>query len=77
VLEHERDVTKSINNLVDLCLKEKDYSTFHFLQWYVAEQHEEERLFTALLDKIKTLGGDKGAMYWIDKELAAMGNPRK
>lgn len=76
VLDHEREVTKSINDLVELCLGEKDYSTFHFLQWYVAEQHEEERLFTALLDKINTLGGDKGAMYWIDKELAALGTKK-
>jgi ferritin len=76
VLEHEREVTKSINDLVDLCLKEKDYSTFHFLQWYVSEQHEEEHLFMSLIDKINTLGGDKGTMYWIDKDLGAMAGGR-
>ena len=38
--EHEVKVTKSINKLVKLALTEEDFSTFQFLQWYVAEQHE-------------------------------------
>jgi ferritin len=28
--------------VVDLCLKEKDYTTHNFMQWYVGEQIEEE-----------------------------------
>ena len=35
VYEHEKKVTKSINELVALSSKEKDHSTFNFLQWYV------------------------------------------
>ena len=54
-LNQEKANTKSINALVDTCLKEKDYSTFNFLQWYVAEQHEEEMLFQSILDKIKII----------------------
>ena len=77
VLEHERTITRDINDLVELCLKEKDFGTFNFLQWYVTEQHEEERLFTGLLDKIKALSNDTGAMYWIDKELEGMLNTKK
>src|SRR5262245_6221091 len=53
VFDHEVQVTKSINKLVEICLKEGDYSTHHFLQWYVDEQHEEEKLFRTILDKIK------------------------
>ncbi len=30
--------------------------TFNFLQWYVAEQHEEEKLFKSVIDKL-TLAG--------------------
>ena len=71
-LKHEVEVTKSINNLVDMCLKEKDYSTFNFLQWYVAEQHEEEHLFQSVIDKVKLLGGDAKNLFWIDKELGSM-----
>lgn len=72
VLNHEIMVTKAINGLVELCLKEKDYSTFNFLQWYVAEQHEEETLFRTVLDKISIIGDDKKGLFWIDKEIGSM-----
>ncbi len=77
VLEHEIRVTKSINHLVDLCLKEKDYSTFNFLQWYVAEQHEEERLFKSLLDMIKIAGLEGRGLFLIDKEIGGLANRTK
>ncbi len=56
--KHELSVTKSINELVELTFSVKDYSTFNFLQWYVAEQHEEETLFRGIVDKIKLAGND-------------------
>jgi len=43
-LQAEIEVSKAINELVDLALSEKDYSTHNFLQWYVAEQIEEEAM---------------------------------
>ena len=70
--KNEIEVTVSINSIVDLCLKEKDHSTFNFLQWYVAEQHEEERLFKHILDKIKVIGLDGRGIYWIDKEIGKL-----
>ncbi len=73
VFNHELEVTKSINELVDLCMKEKDHSTYQFLQWYVAEQHEEEKLFRTIIEKINLLGPDDSrGLYWIDKELASL-----
>ncbi len=69
VLENERHVTASINALVNLCLQEKDFSTFNFLQWYVAEQHEEERLFNSILDLIKVAGVEGRGLFLIDKEI--------
>ena len=72
VLDHEIQVTASINNLVDLCMKEKDHSTNQFLQWYVAEQHEEETLFRNILDKINLIGDDPRGTYWIDKEIESV-----
>lgn len=68
-LAQEKNVTKSINALVDLCLSEKDYSTFNFLQWYVAEQHEEERLLNSILDLIKIAGVEGRGLFLIDKEI--------
>lgn len=69
LLEHEIMVTESINNVVDICLQEKDYTTHNFIQWYVAEQLEEEALARTVLDKLKLTGGDKGGMYMFDRDL--------
>ena len=44
LLEHEIMVTGEINKVVEICLNEKDYTTHNFMQWYVAEQIEEEAL---------------------------------
>jgi len=72
VLEHEILVTSLINNLVALALEEKDFTTHHFLQWYVEEQIEEESLATSILDKFKLAEGAKGGLFHIDKELAGL-----
>ncbi|MAT38182.1 MAG: ferritin [Ectothiorhodospiraceae bacterium] len=72
-LEHEKFVTSRINALVDSALTEKDFSTFNFLQWYVAEQHEEEHLFSDIVDKIKLIGMEGRGLFLIDKEIGKMG----
>jgi ferritin len=72
VLNQERKVTEAINRLVDICLTEKDYSSFNFLQWYVAEQHEEELVMTRILDLIKITGLEGRGLYHVDKEISQM-----
>lgn len=72
VLQHEIMVTNEINNLVDMCLKEKDYTTHNFMQWYVAEQIEEESLARNILDKLKLIGNDKGGLYLFDRDMAGL-----
>ncbi|MEM7256702.1 MAG: ferritin, partial [Pseudomonadota bacterium] len=67
--EHELFVSKSINELVRITLEEKDYATHNFLQWYVAEQLEEEALARTVLDKIKLIGDDKGGLYLFDRDI--------
>ena len=67
--EHECLVTSRINELADVAMKETDYSTFNFLQWYVAEQHEEEKLFKSILDKIELIGSDPKNLFFIDQEV--------
>lgn len=69
LLEHEIGVTASINNLVDICLQEKDYTTHNFVQWYVSEQLEEEALARTILDKLKLIGSDNSGMYMFDRDL--------
>ncbi len=72
ILKHEMKVTSEINALVDSTLKEKDYSTHNFLQWYVSEQIEEEALARQIVDKLKLIGDDKGGLYFFDRDLEAM-----
>lgn len=54
--EHEQLITQKINELVHAAMIGQDYPTFNFLQWYVAEQHEEEKLFKSVLDKLSLVG---------------------
>lgn len=68
-LKHEQAVTRRINDLMDLALKEKDHAAVIFLQWYVSEQVEEEASVQAVLDQLK-LVGDGPALYHLDKEMA-------
>jgi ferritin len=72
LFEHELRVTSEINNLVDICLSEKDYTTHNFLQWYVSEQIEEEALARTLLDKLNMIGNDKGGLYLFDRDLETL-----
>ena len=70
--EHECEVTRRINQLVDTALRTKDYSTFNFLQWYVAEQHEEESLFKSILDKLRITGTDGRGLFFFDREIGEL-----
>ena len=72
LLNHEIGISKEINELVDICLQEKDYTTHNFLQWYVAEQLEEEALARAIMDKLKLIGDDKGGLYLFDRDIESM-----
>ena len=69
LLEHETKVTASINEVVDLCLSRKDYTTHNFMQWYVAEQIEEEALARTILDKLALIGTDSAGLYLFDRDL--------
>jgi ferritin len=72
ILKHEIKVTNDINSMVDATLKEKDYTTHNFLQWYVSEQIEEEALARQIVDKLKLIGDDKGGLYFFDRDLESM-----
>ncbi len=72
VYEHEQNVTKSINGLIELSYKEEDFNTLNFLQWYVEEQREEETLMRTILDKLKLIGDGPQSLYYIDKEIDAV-----
>jgi ferritin len=72
-LEHEKYITNSINDLVNLAIAEKDHATNIFLQWYVTEQIEEEENDNDILANLNLLGKGKessNGLFMIDRELA-------
>ncbi|HLX91734.1 MAG TPA: ferritin [Puia sp.] len=72
VFEQEVGNTKGIYDLVKMSFKEEDWATWHFMQWFVKEQTEEETLALNLLDKIRIAGGEKASgssLYSIDRDL--------
>ena len=73
-LEHEQEVTKAIDELVELSRKEQDNATYGFLQWYVTEQREEETLAKNIIDRINLIGEGPQSLYFIDKELESINN---
>ena len=69
VLEHEKFVTASINEIVQVCIEENDHTTHNWIQWYVTEQIEEEASVKSILDKLK-LAGDQ--LYMFDRDIMGM-----
>lgn len=70
-LAHEEKVTSLINNLYALAEAEHDYASRGKLDWFVAEQVEEEENCHDLINRIKLAGDSALALYQIDQELAA------
>ncbi len=69
-LAHEQYMTKNLNILSDLAMKDKDHATYNLLQWYVSEQVKEESTVKEIIDHIKLVGDNGYGLYTIDKELA-------
>src|SRR5574343_632066 len=72
ILKHEIKVTNEINKLVEITLKEKDYTTHNFLQWYVSEKIEEEAMASNVLDKLKLIGNDASGLYFFDRDMGSL-----
>ncbi|HNX36839.1 MAG TPA: ferritin [Candidatus Cloacimonadota bacterium] len=69
-LKHEQFITKSIDGLMDLAIKEKDHAAKSFLQWFVDEQVEEESNADKLLNQLKMIGDNVHSIFMLDRELA-------
>lgn len=74
ILDHEIAVTQSINNIVDHCFEIKDFTTFHFLQWFVQEQREEETLARRALELFDIIGEEGVGLWTIDQEIGNLEN---
>lgn len=69
-LAHEKLVTRSIYDLVDIALEERDHTAHAFLQWFITEQAEEEATMDGILKKLKLIANDGRGLLMLDAELA-------
>lgn len=69
-LAHEQKVSQSIYNIADLALSERDHATHTFLQWFIAEQVEEEAAVKELIDTLKLVGTEGNGLFLLDRDLA-------
>jgi len=70
VLKHEQFISASINEIVALCVAEKDFTTQNWIQWFVNEQIEEEKNVRTIIDKLELVGSQN--MYFFDKDIMAL-----
>ncbi|MEK7793849.1 MAG: ferritin [Candidatus Hydrogenedentota bacterium] len=68
--KHECFISGTINACVSLALSTSDHSTNAFLQWFVAEQVEEEKAADEVLQKLKLIGDNGSGMFLLDNELS-------
>ncbi|MCX7775187.1 MAG: ferritin [Rectinemataceae bacterium] len=69
VLEHERWVTASIREIMELAMAEKDFATQNLVQWYIDEQVEEEKNAMDILQTIDLLGNTPQGLFMLNIEL--------
>ena len=68
--KHERKITARINGLVDMAIKDNDHATNNMLQWFVAEQVEEEASASEIVERLKLVGDDGRGLLMLDRHLA-------
>jgi ferritin len=71
VLEHEQKVTARIHDLYELAGREKDHATEAMLQWFLKEQVEEEKSAMQIVETLKLVADNRGALLFFDRQMAA------
>lgn len=72
-LAHEKTITGRISALFDQARQEKDYATEIALQWYVTEQVEEELRVGEIVDHLRAVGDQGGAIWYLDSKMGKRG----
>lgn len=70
-LRHEQEVTRSIHDLYALSLSEKDFASRVFLDWFVAEQVEEEKNAQLIVEQLRMVGADLPGLLLLDQRYGA------
>jgi len=68
-LEHEQEVTRLINAVADAAMSAKDFYTFEFIGWFLAEQLEEVRKAEDLSKKMALVADDRAGLLVLDEQL--------
>lgn len=68
-LDQEIAVTQAIKNIYARCLKEQDFLTMEFLNWFLKEQREEEYKARRALELFEVIGEEGTGQWQIDKHV--------
>jgi len=68
-LDQEIGVTNSIKNIYARCMKEQDFVTMEFLNWFLKEQREEEYKARRALELFEVIGEEGTGRWQIDKHV--------
>jgi ferritin len=69
VKQHEQSVTRSIEEVYGLALKDKDFASQVFFEWFITEQVEEEKNSSHVLESVRRVGDNQAALVMLDREL--------
>ena len=72
-LEWEMEVTRQINSLMDMAIKESDHIAQDFMRWFVTEQLEEVSTMDELLSVIRRAGPN--GLLFVEDYLARRPDP--
>lgn len=68
-LEHEKLVTKKIEDLYEKATKDENYKVVEFLGEFVTEQVEEVDTFEAIVTRLERIDNNWGGLYIFDQQL--------
>lgn len=68
-LAHEKKVTEQINEIYAHAVRESDYPAQVLLNWFVAEQVEEEKSASEIVERLRMAGDDPTALLMLDSEM--------
>lgn len=74
---HEQRISARIHKLVEVARQERDYPAEVMLQWFVAEQVEEEDQTRRVVEMLERLGDSGRGLLWLDHELGERGKEEK
>ena len=69
-LSHEKYVTSLINDIYTAAIEAKDYRSLNFLNWFIAEQAEEEKTAQDLLKEFELFAIDSKSVFEFSEKLA-------